>query len=224
MPSNLHVDLVTLSGRARESSTLNVSISNVGGEAKGVSVTLSSNAFSQVSSNAVDVPANQTRFAQCNAQIKDVANGEYGVTISCNYNGAGQVSTNNNSKFYVLPSIGFNTVHFVVVGFIITSEKSTIGQNDNTTLIFKIKSDSVNSTYTSLSATATMPQGTQGLTITPYSLALDNIGPQGTSNEYSFAVNTHNTPLGQYTITIHVFSAQYEIISDSSRTLTVVSS
>lgn len=221
---NLYVDLVTLSGKAGTSSTLNVSISNVGAEAKGVSVNLYSDAFGQVSSNSVDVPANQTAYAQCNAQIKDVANGEYGVTVRCNYNGAGEVNTNNNSQFYVLPSIEITDVHFVMVGGFygwLASEKDTIGQNDNTTLIFEIKSDSAISTYTSISATATSPQGTLGLVITPNPLALASIGPRGKSNEYSFALSTHNTPLGKYIITIQFFSGQYEVASDSSRTLTV---
>lgn len=222
-PASLNVNLITLSGKSGSSSTLNVSISNVGGEAKGVSVTLSSDAFGQVSTNSVDVPANQTAYAQCNAQIKDVANEEYRVTINCSYNGAGTVNTNDNSQFLVLPSIDIVNVRWLQVGFIITSDKSTIGPNDNTTIYFKITSHSNDWTYTGLSATATTLQGTQGLTITPPSLALSNIGPQGTSTEYAFQLSTHNAPFGRYVITIHVFSDQHEVASDSSKTLTVSS-
>jgi len=223
-PPSLYIDLVTLSGKSGTSSTINMSISNVGGEAKGVSLNLYSDAFGQVSSNSVDVPANRTVYSQCNAQIKDVANGEHRVTISCSYSGAGQVSTNNSSQFYVLPSIEITDVHFVMVGGFLgigAYEDSTIHQNDNTTLIFEIKSNSAVSTYTDLSASATSPQGTLGLVITLSPPTLDNIGPQGTSREYSFAISTHNTPLGKYIITIHIFSGQYEVARDSSRTLTV---
>jgi hypothetical protein len=222
-PASLNINLITLSGKSSSSSTLNVSISNVGGEAKGVSVTLSSDAFGQVSTNSVDVPANQTVYAQGTAQIKDVTNGEYRVTINCSYNGAGTVNTNDNSQFYVLPSIDIVNVRWLQVGFIITSDKSTIGPNDNTTIFFKITSHSNNWTYTGLSATATTLQGTQGLTMTPSSLALSNIGPQGTSTEYAFQLSTHDTPYGKYVITIHVFSDQHEVASDSSKTLTVSS-
>lgn len=221
---NLYADLVTVSGKGGTSLTLNASIRNTGGEAKGVSVSLNSDAFGQVSSNSINVPANQTVYVQCEAQIQDVTNREYGVTINVNYNGAATVATNNNAQFYVLPSVKITDVHFVTVGGFLgigASAKSTIGQNDNTTLFFEITSGSSTSTYTSISATATSPQGTMGLVITPNPVALADIGPSGQSNEYSFALSTHNTPNGKYIITIQLFSGQYEFASDSSKTLTV---
>jgi hypothetical protein len=223
-PSNLSINLVTLYGKALTQSMLNVSISNVGGEAKGVSVSLNSEAFGQSSSSdSVNVPANSTVYAQCNAQIKDVDVQKYGVTISYNYSGAGTVNTNNNSQFSVLPVIDIVGVRWYQVGFIFLSDKSTIGPNDNTTIFFKITSLSNSWTYTALSATATTLQGTQGLTMTPSSLDLGSIGPQGTSNEFAFELSTHNTPLGKYVITFHVFSGPYEIAVDNSKTLTVSS-
>jgi hypothetical protein len=220
----LSVNLLTLYGKAGSSLPLNISISNVGGDAKGVSVNLHSDAFGQVSSNPIDVSANQTVYVQCNAQVKDVTSAEYGVTVSCSHSGAAIVNTDNSSQFYVLPSIELTDVHFVMTGGFLgigAYEKDNIGQNDNTTLLFEIKSDSANWTYTGLSATATLPQSTLSLTITPNPLSIDNIGPQGTSKEYSFAVTSHNTPLGKYTITIHVFSGQYEIAINNTKQVTV---
>ena len=219
--ANLHASLITTNGKALDKPTLNVSISNTGGDAKGVSVSLNSDAFSQLSTIQVDVPASQTVYAQCKVQIKDVNSQEYSVSIVCSCNGAENTS---NSQFYVLPAIGIVNVRWYQVGFIVLSDKSTIGPNDNTTIYFKITSQSTSWTYTvQLSATATVPGNTQGLTITPSSIALGSPGPQGTSNEYSFGLRTHNTPNGKYVITIHVLAGSYEIASDNSKTLTVSS-
>lgn len=221
----LTFNLETLSGKVGESPQLSVSIRNDGGEAKGVIVNLVSDAFDKASSNSIDVPANQTKNVQCNVHIKDVANNEYSVTISYQYNGGVETPSSNTALFQVVPSIEIVGVQWPrPFGYPLVPEKSTIGRNDNTTLFFQIKSHSAVWTYTHLSATATVQSSTVGLTITPNSINLEDIGPSGTSKQYSFGLFSSNMPPGTYAITIHIFSigqhGQYEAVN-SSVTLTV---
>jgi hypothetical protein len=204
-PAVLSVSLDSFLAEATLAYTVPVSVQNTGGEAKGVFVTLKSNAFGTVTSNSINISANATKQVSCTIQVADIANGYYPITVSYTYNRTTTVA-NINPTCYVLPSIEIVNVHWTEpLGYPLVPEKSQIGQNDNTALHFEIKSDG-HATYTDFSATATAQSGTSGLTITPNFSSINGLGSLGTSIDYSFNLVSQNMLPGKYVITITVFA------------------
>ncbi|MGA2386364.1 MAG: hypothetical protein ABSG33_07515 [Candidatus Bathyarchaeia archaeon] len=218
-PPVLSVSLDSFLAEATLNYSVAVSVQNTGGEAKGVFVTLESNAFGTVTSNSINVAANATEQVSCLIQVADIANGYYPISISYTYNGT-TTPANISPTCYVLPSIEITNVHWTEpFGYPVVPEKSQIGQNDNTALHFEIKSNG-HGAYSDFSATATAPSGTSGLTITPNFSSITGLGPLGQSTDYSFNLASHNVLPGKYVITITVLADGNEVTTHEV-TLTV---
>ncbi|HVB11912.1 MAG TPA: hypothetical protein VNE86_02170 [Nitrososphaerales archaeon] len=82
-------------------------------------------------------------------------------------------------------------------------QKNSINQNDKTSISFKIESNS-QSVYSGLVAEAALSPNVQGIEISPSTQAIETLGPQGTSQSYTYDVQTVNAPPGTYTISILV--------------------
>jgi hypothetical protein len=203
----LQVSLLTLSGKTGDSPTLDFTITNEGRDAKGVIVSVSSPAFSEGSTDKIDILSGKTADVSCKIKVNDVASTDYPVTITYTYDGSSIESVSNPPMFHVVPKLEIVNQHWVWP-FLALQEKSHIGQNDNTTLYFTVKSDT-SSTSSGLSFQATAPSGTIGLAITPNAKDIDPIGPTGTK-EYSLGLKSTNMPPGTYLITLQVFSEAYE--------------
>ena len=140
-------------------------------------------------------------------KVNDVASTDYPVTITYTYDGGSTESVSNPPMFHVVPKFELVSQHWYWPPLAL-QEKSHIGQNDNTTLYFTVKSDT-SLTSSDLSIQASAQSGTIGLAITPNTINIDPIGPIGTK-EYSLGFKSTNMPPGTYPITIQVFSGAYE--------------
>lgn len=205
---SLQVSLQTLSGKTGDSPTLNFRVTNDGGDATGVIVSISSSAFSQGSTNKIDISAGHNADVSCKVKVNDVASNDYPVTITYTYDGGSTATANSSSTFHVVPKLEIVNQHWDWP-FLAPQEKSHVGPNDSTTLYFKVKSDTT-LTCNDLSIQAAAQPGTIGLAITPNTMDIDPIGPTGTSKEYSLGFKTTNMPPGTYTITIKAFSGADE--------------
>lgn len=191
--------------------TLSLKITAYGSSVSGVTIHLSSDAFNQASTSSFDIAANSTVNVPCKVNLANVASGNHEVAISYEYSGSNGLISSSPQSIYVIPNTEITGEHwprqwYNVGGF---GEKSTITQNDNTTFYFSVKNDD-SWTCSGLTATATLPAGTIGLTVTPQTVDLGKFGPTGTNGEFTFGFASHNAPTGTYTFTVHVFSGQYE--------------
>ncbi len=204
---NIGVTLQTFSGKTGEL-TLNLKVNNTGGNAKEVVVSVSSLAFTQASTEKIDLAAGQVADVSCKVKVNDVECIDYPVTISYSFNGGASQAVTETPMFHVMPAIVFADQHWYWPSLAL-SEKSHIGPNDLTTLYFKIKSSS-SLTYTNLTMSAASQLGTMGLTITPSAMDLDALGPTGTSREYAVEFKSTSMPPGTYNIAIRALSGEYE--------------
>ena len=201
-PAQISISVGSFAAVADSQAQIPVVITNSGGQASQIIVTLSSQAFGSAQLQSVSLGPNKYTTVDSTPSIGDIQPGLYQLSIQYTYHdsngthsmGAGAVS------FTVVPSIKIAGFSWETTGFLITSPKSTIGSNDNTQVFLKISSNSQSQTYNGLVATIEMVTSAQGLTITPTSLPLGAIGPQGTSQQYSFTLTSNNTPPGKYSL------------------------
>jgi hypothetical protein len=202
-------NLLTPLGKAGGAETLAIEIQNTGNSAGKIVVTIASDAFDSVTTDSVNVPAGGTVLVQCTVNVKDVPNGEYETIISYN-----NQRINQNDEFYVVPKIAIVEQHWPSPTLNDIShlwiEHSHIGTSDSSTFYFKLQNQ-LQSMYTGLTAQVTI----ESLTATPRTLQLDDLGPQGKSNEYSFQFNSQNTPPGTYNFNVHIYAGQYKALSDT---------
>jgi hypothetical protein len=219
----LSINMSSRSGIAGHDAQLNITIKNQGGVAKGVSVALSCDAFGNVTSVPVDVPSNQTIFAVIPAKIKDLPNGEYDVKISYSYTNIIELSNDTRARFYVIPFLEIVDVHWKKIDvWPLPYEKNTIEVNGTTELYFKVHSGSDYSIYARILASTELKLSPQGLTITPITLNVEDIGPTGTTHsEYIFKIESKNTPTGKYKITIIISSDNYVAATSVSEIIIV---
>lgn len=208
-PPQLSVSLETLSGKALEVVPLSITISNNGDKASNVVVTLSSNAFGELITDSVDVSANGEESVSVDANIRDLRNQNYPVTISYTYDGMYDTPSETTEQFYIIPDLEITNADFLQEW---GSPKSTIQQNGYTKILFKVKSNSESVTYYGLYACLDCLQVDQNLALTPLEMPIEVIGPQGkTDDYYEFRIDGNNTPVGQYTLELELYCDGYKI-------------
>lgn len=218
MPSQLDVNLETLSVKALEVVPLSITIFNDGDKANDVEVTLSSDAFGEITTDSVDVSANGEETVLVDATIRDLSNRNYPVTISYTYEGMSETPSVTTEQFYVIPNVNLVDVVYPRDPLF---EKDNIEQQGNTQLSFRVKSNSESSTYYHLSACLDCLQSGQNLVITPIEIPVEDIGPQGkTENQYTFRIEGNNSPVGTYTLEL-VLSCDDHEATAKTRTLKV---
>lgn len=208
----LEVGLETLSGKALESVPLDIKITNNGDIASNVRVILSSDAFGELTTNPIDVPANGTVSPPyIEAIIRDIPNKNYQLTISYSFDNMDYSPSNTTKTFYVIPNLKLVDVLYPRES-VYLPEKDTIEQHGNTKLDFKVESNSKTSTYDRLSAGISCLQSGQNLEISPLEIPIEVIGPQGkTENQYIFKIEGNNSPVGTYTLKIVLYCDGYEV-------------
>lgn len=187
-----------------------VVVSNRGGEARNAQVELSSMAVSSYISNPTVIEAHSNGTLVVSLRASDVANGEYEMAIWITYEDSkGQNSTPHQIKeVYVLPAVEITNVGWEKTGNVWPwDQKSTIRTIDATTLNFTVHSLSRAATYENLVASAANLLNARNLTITPGSIRIEPIGPGGTTEiQYSFHIQSNDTPVGKYQIGISIVS------------------
>ena len=195
---------------ADQSNSIPLTIYNEGGQANSVVVTITSSALSydSVSTQSLTVPNNGKADASVSPMFKDVPNGPYSFESTISYQDSNGSHTINGPTFtlYVLPNVQITGAGWEASGFLGMGQKDTIGPNDNTKLNFNVQSSSPSQIYTGLTASALISPQTGGLSASPATLSVQNLGPQGKSQQYSFTITSTNADPGKYDVTVTVFA------------------
>lgn len=208
---------------AEQTATANVTVTNAGTPAKGVTVVVTSDAVS-ASSESVDINTGSTTIP-LTLTGKDVQDGTYPVLIYLRYSdqlGSNQTASKGVS-IYLLPAAEFTDVKYIQ-DFWHPFGKSSIGRtSDNTTLLFKIHGKSSLVIYHGLVATATLTTNVPGLSITPQSIQIMSVGPNGMTEDYRFNIRSDvgGAPPGTYTFQIQLFSKDNQMITQLTESITV---
>lgn len=102
-------------GETGEVATLDFEISNFGGDASGVVIRASSDAFSEASTDKYDVTAGNTVTVSCQVTVNDLENKDYPITLTYTADGnifngfQGDVAV--NAVFHGAPSFEIVDIH-----------------------------------------------------------------------------------------------------------------
>ncbi len=209
---DLQVPTQTVSGITGKTATLSFEIANNGGDATGVVIIATSDAFEQGITEKISVTAHQTVTATCQVTVKDVDNKDYPVTLTYTANGGvlGDVSSTvgGDLKFHAVPNLelvpewlhGSNVVgtyNYTIL--YVTLKSNTIHDVANATVYDNIKTQVPN--------VVVQPSGAL------YVPAL------GTSEKSIIAIATYDSPAGSYPVELRVMVDNYEVATE---TLTLV--
>jgi hypothetical protein len=206
--------------------TANVSVVNQGADASGVMPIIQCDAIS-TSSSPVDLKHGSSVMIPITISGKDVADGSYALVVYLQYSsGLGSNRTaSQGTSIYLLPNVQLTSVRYrsEFPYHLLPPYKDTIGKYDNTTLLFKVQSMSSSVIYSGMTVSAKLqtPPNVQGLSISPTSLAIEPIGPKGTTSEYGFVVISNGAPPGVYVWQILLYSKDNQLIMPQSLQITV---
>ncbi len=206
--------------------TANVSVMNQGADASGVTPIVQCDAIS-TSSSPVDLRHGSSAIIPITISGKDVPDGSYALVVYLQYSsvlGSNRTASQGTS-IYLLPNVQLTSVRYrsEFPYHLLPPYKDTIGKYDNTTLLFKVQSMSSSVIYSGMSVSAKLqtPPNVQGLSISPTSLAIEPIGPKGTTSEYGFVVISNGAPPGVYIWQILLYSKDNQLIMQQPLQITV---
>jgi hypothetical protein len=204
-----------------ETTRLVASVTNSGGDAEGIELALSSVALASTSSSRFDLGSGGSYDVDITVRADDVRNGWYAATLSWSYSDSkgSQRGGPIETQIYVLPLLRFTDYGWETTGLLGLLSKDTIGTSDQTTYHFRIQSRGA-AIYSGLSCQVNCTIEAPGLNISPTSISIERLGPQGTSEEKNFTITTTDALSGTYTITIYLYSDQF-LVEKHSAQLTV---
>jgi hypothetical protein len=211
---------------AEHTATANVSVMNQGADANGVMPIVQCDAIS-TSSSPVDLRQGFSTLIPITISGKDVTDGSYALVVYLQYsNGLGSNKTaSQGTSIYLLPNVQLTSVRYrsEFPFQLLPPYKNTIGRYDNTTLLFRVQSMSSSVIYSGISVSAKLlrPLNVPGLSISPTSLAIEPIGPKGTTSEYGFIVISNGAPAGLYDWQILLYSKDNQLIMQQPLQITV---
>jgi hypothetical protein len=166
----------------------------------------------QLDNSSIDVKSGSTADLKLSAIAGDVQDGAYTAKFWLHYLDSTGVedSSAKQVSFYVLPHVVIQKPNLVLDWWAPDWSqplgKSKISESDSTVARFVVASESESVTYQGIVAKASLGISGLGLGIQTPSIQIDPIGPQGQSHEYDFTVTSSNSPPGQYTVLIQLFS------------------
>lgn len=206
-PAQLTLAIPIVQAAGGRETTFSFGITNAGGDAHQVTLKIQSSSFGEVDLPAADVAAGSQVVDPATIQLRDLVNGQYPVSTVLAYsdvNGTHQMT--GSFSFYLLPNVQVTSFSWQPGGILNLQQKDIIGPNDNTKFSMKVESGSGSATYVHLSVSASFAEVAEGLTITPSTQTVSDVGPSGTTQAYSFTVTSNNTPSGKYNIIISVLA------------------
>ncbi|MEM2373449.1 MAG: hypothetical protein QXI11_03310 [Thermoproteota archaeon] len=150
---------------------------------------------------------------------RDIKNGYYNVNISWSYedsNGS-HIGGPITKMIYILPAVRLVDFGWEPTDFLDLFPKGEIKTTGERKFYFKIESMSSSTIYSGLycKANFTINEPRLNMTITPISINVEPLGPQGKSKEYGFTVVARNAPPGTYGITVYLYSSEYLVTKHS---------
>ena len=195
-----------------QSTQFPVGITNNGGDANNVQLTLSSPAFGTVKVGPLNVGGGQDVETSGVISLSDVTNNWYQVSVSCSYSDSSGSHTEQLSGFsvYAIPKLGLTNFAWEGAN-ILSAGKDSIHSTDQTSFTIQVQSQSASQIYTGLSLSAKFTGQTEGLTISPVSQSVNDLGPLGVSAKYTFTVQSNGSPNGQYHITVYAQAGGFDV-------------
>jgi hypothetical protein len=201
---------------AGHSATGIVSVTNSGVGLSGVLPVVVSKAISGAVSSPVSLTTGSISTMPVIITGNDVQDGNYSVSVYLQFSsGTGtNVTGNEGTWIYLLPDVEFTSVRYrsEIPFHMLPPYKNTIGANDNTSLLFKVQSMSSSVVYSGLVVSAKLNMTVNGLSVTPSSLPIESIGPQGMTGDYAFAIVSNSAPPGTYGYVISLYSKGNQLI------------
>jgi hypothetical protein len=155
-------------------------------------------------------------------QALDVQDGVYSAHVWGQYSDSNGVHKSDPLavNFFVVPNVKLSQLGWAS-DFFHPFGKGTIGATDSTTLLFKVTSQSHSETYQGLTAKVSFNETAPSLTVSPSTLSLHPIGPQGVSQQYSVTVTSNSTPPGVYSVILTLYSKDGQLAAQGTLQLTV---
>ena len=203
---NLMVTSQTLSGKTAGTATLNLEITNLGGDANNIVITVSSPAFQEGTSAKINIPGHQTTQVPCQVVVKDVESKDYPITLTYTEDGiAGSDSGNvaGSAIFHALPSIDIVNLH-------VENDARWIGANDYTYVYFNLQSNT-DFQAENIITYSTFEPSSNLLDARPSELVTSTLAPKASTEQYYVIVESYSPPPGMYTLHLKVTSGDFEI-------------
>jgi len=186
-----------LSGTAVQ---LTVQMTNTGSQIQQARVNVTGGAFSGTS-NTFSMVANSNASESVTVSVGPVNSGNYmGELVVTYYDSVGQhtAALGNFSTYVALPA-SLTPISWQGGG-------NSIGANGTTSFTVSVTNHSPNWVNSGLKIQALVTVSNSGLTLTPATISVANVGPRGTGQPYSIQVTGHNTPPGSYNIQVFLYA------------------
>ena len=184
----------------------------------------SDSAVLQLDNSSADVNSGRSADLKLGVTASDIQDGFYNAKFWLHYLDSGGVEDSSPKlvTFYVLPHVvidnpGWKPDWTQWLG------KNTLKPSDSAVARFDIVSQSKNVTYQGLVAKASFAVSGVGLAVQTQTVPINPVGPQGKSNEYTFTITSSDTPPGQYTLLIELFSKDGKLITQTTLQFSVTS-
>jgi hypothetical protein len=195
----------TLSGKTGDTITLNIQISNIGGDAKGVVLTASSPAFNEAVSSKFDAPAHTTVNASCQITVNDVESKDYPITLTYtadgNIFGGSSGNVASNAVFHAIPNLEITNINW---------QNDVVGNGDFTYLYFTIKSNT-DFAAENIDFKLTLQPTVANLAVSPSSGQVGIINPKTSTEPIHIAVASYSAQAGAHPLQIKLLQGDYEI-------------
>jgi hypothetical protein len=198
-----------------------VHINSENGDAKSVTLKTDS-AVLQLDNSSIDVKSGAPADLKLSAIAADVQDGACTAKFWLHYLDSMRAkdSSAKQISFYILPHVVIQKPNWALDWWAPDWSqplgKSKISESDSTVARFVVASESKSITYQGIIAKASLEISGLGLAIQAPSMQIDPIGPQGQSHEYSFTITSNNTPPGEYTLLIQLFSKDGQLITQNA--------
>lgn len=204
---------------AEQKAYVDVSCSDA--DAKLVSVLVSSTALEARGDQKDIIRAGTTETMNLVLVAKDVQDDKYPVAVSVQY--SDDFGTHKKDpqtvNVIVLPYVEFTDIWWMRTVDQLLG-KSTIRQSDWTEMYLRVHSKSL-VVYTGLQIKAEISHANVGVSVSPPSRSVAPLGPSGTSESYTFKLQSQNAIVGVYQLKLSLYSKTNELVTQLSRDFTV---
>jgi len=202
---------------------VSVQVRNQGGDADNVEPILTSDSVVILGTKSTTVREGEevTMKIVINGR-KDLQYGGKTAEVKLRYkDGSGDHETASTQvSFYLLPAVELFEVGWKPEGLQIFG-KGTIGKTDKTELHFRVHSRGEQVIYAGLSAKIQCSTSVPGLSLSPTSMLIERIGPDGRTGQYSVSITSSSSPPGKYMIDIVLVTPEGYVITKQSAELTI---
>lgn len=186
-------------------------VSNRGGDARNFEVLIQSTGLASQTSSKLTIPEGTSVNVEITVSADDVKNGLYAVVVTWRYEDSTGTHSGGSiqTTLYVLPLAQMTDFRWLDSIFGLGGKSEIKKTQDETKLFFKVRSQSRSALYSGLTCVANFTIEAPNLFISPASISVEPLGPQGPSVEYNFTISSLNAFSGTYPLTIYLYSGGF---------------